>query len=230
MDQALPLDTSGDDPNRALLLDDLARLRGIGMGMAETIGRLTDTVAAVEETKDAVEECGVLSLAFSRVARGVRQVVAIEHELMGEGDLGHLPDKVRARRNAETAEALRLRVGGIVRNRVPQIDREYLKGLLSDLFSDYDDYGDVDLVDIKPLIARVCDRMSLDYNPELWPESANGIRIGDDLLDPNERDDELDRRIADEIARLAAPDPEDWADTEAATKDAARGWYGHDPP
>ena len=230
MDQLL----TPEDPNRALLAD-LAELRAIGMGMAQTIGRLTDTVAAVEEPKDAVEECGVLSLAFSRVARGVRQVVAIEHELMGEGELGHLPgkeaDKTRAKRNAERAEGLRLRVGGIVRNRVPQIDREYLKGLLSDLFSDYDDYGDIDLVDIKPLIARVCDRMSLDYNPELWPESAKGIRIGDDLLDPNERDPEIDQRLMEEIYRLAGHDPDDWADTEAATKDAAaRGWGGHDPP
>ena len=121
---------------------------------------------------------------------------------MGAGDLGHLPDKARARRNAETAAALRLRVGGIVRHRVPQIDREYLKGLLSDLFSDYDDYGDVALTDIKPLIARVCDRLGPDYSPDLWPETAQGIRIGEDLLDPNERDEALDARIMAEMDRI----------------------------
>ena len=190
--------------------DDLARLRRLGMDTAEVIGRK----AKGEASRAELDGLGGpdVALGFSRVARGVRQIVAIEDELRNKGEL----KKERTKRNARTAEALRLRLGGIVRNRLPQIDREYLKGLLADLFSDYDDYDDIDLADdVRPMIARISARLGVDYDPGIWPEAAKGIRIGDELLDYHERDEELDARIMAELDRIAAAKEAQRAEEEA---------------
>ena len=211
-----------EDPKRARQLDDLARLRALAMGMAEEVASLNSRVVA-EETAEAVEACGVLSLAFSRVSRSVRQIVALEEEAMGLRETR----KMKERRNADTAGSLRLRVGGAVRQRLPGIDREYLEGLLSDLFRDYDDYDDYETGDIGPILARVRAQLSQDRESEAWPAPPNY----DDVNLMMERDEELDQRIADEIARLAAADAEYEAQTQDERREAAvRRWRGHDPP
>ena len=216
----MPLDTPSTKPSAPASWTISPACARSGMGMAEEIAGLSSKVAA-EGTHEAVESCGVLSLAFSRVSRSVRQVVALEEEAMGLRAMR----KARARRNADTAEALRLRVGGAVRERVPGIDKAYLEGLLSDLFRDYDDYADVSTGDIGPVLARIRAQLGQDRESEAWPAPPTD--------DPYalERDEDLDRRIMDERDRIAAAKAEQEAMTDAERKaDAVRRWRGLDPP
>jgi len=216
----MPLDGTTDDPKRARQLDDLARLRALGMGMAEEVAGLNTRVVS-EETAEAVEACGVLSLAFSRVSRSVRQIVALEEEAMGLREMR----KARERRNADTAEALRLRLGGLVRERVPGIDKGYLDGLLSDLFRDYDDYDDYEAGDIGPVLARIRTQLSQDREAEAWPAPAAEDPYS--TLD----DEEFERRIMEQLDEVARRKAEYEAQSEAERKaDAVRRWRGHDPP
>ena len=209
-----------EDPRAQAQLADLARLRVIGMEMAERIGALSAELAG-EKTEEALEGCERLALAFTRVSRAVRQVVALEQEAMGLRDAEER--KKRARRNADTAEALRLRVGGLMRERVPGIDRDYLKGLVSDLFRDYDDYDDYAGDDIAPVLARICDRFGIDHDPAKWPDTAPALPTGPMTLERSQaigRD--LNVRIKAELDRIA--------ERHAAFKASGIEGNGHDPP
>ena len=211
--------TDIDATKRAQQLDDLARLRAFGMGMAEDISRLTSKVTA-EETREAVECCGVLSLAFSRVARSVRQVVALEEEAMGLREMR----KTRERRNADTALSLRRRVGGLVRERVPGIDKDYLEGLLGDLFRDYDDYDDLPTGDIAPILATIRRQLDQDRSceREAWPALPKSDNPFSMTFEELEQDDaEFQRRITEELDKIAA---------NKAAYEASRERHGHDPP
>jgi hypothetical protein len=209
-----------EDPRAQAQLAALARLRVIGMEMAERIGALSAELAG-EKTEEALKGCEGLALAFTRVSRAVRQVVALEQEAMGLRDAEER--KLRARRNADTAEALRLRVGGLMRERVPNIDRDYLKGLVSDLFRDYDDYDDYEGDDIAPILARICDRFGIDHDPAKWPDTAPALPAGPMTLERAQAiERSLDSRIKAELDRIA--------ERRAAYKAAQIEGNGHDPP
>ena len=102
----------------------LAELRGIGMAIAEGVGRYAKGALTPEEAK-AFKGCDV-ALAFSRVARAVRQIVVLEQEVMGLREKHWLKEKPARSESVERAEPL------VERPERPERER----------FRDYDDYDD----------------------------------------------------------------------------------------
>ena len=183
-----------DSPQTAWVaaqLADLARLRAIGMEMAERIGAMQARLAE-EPSEEALEGCATLTLAFTRVCRGIRQLVALEQEAAGLRDPHQA--RMRARRNADTARTLRLTIGGEVRQRRSDIDRETLKGMLGDLFRDYDDYDDYERGDIGPILERICKRLGVDPDPARWPGMSGAFSAEEEAA--------LDARLMAEMDRI----------------------------
>jgi len=105
-------------------LECLAELRGIGMAIAEGLGRYVAGTLLPSEEK-VFKGCDV-ALAFSRVARAVRQIIVLEQEVMGLREKHWLKEKPR---RTELAEPLHESV-----ERADRPERER--------FRDYDDYDD----------------------------------------------------------------------------------------
>ena len=218
-----------DSPRAAWVagqLADLAELRQIGMEMARGIGRmkakLSDEPSPGEPNQDepsqeTIGASAMLTLAFTRISRSVQQLVGLEQEVAGLRDPRER--RLRERRNADTAKALRLIVGGLAKERIPDANPDYLKGLVTDAFRDDDDYEDYERGDMGPVVARICQRFHVDHDPAKWP-AAVGSGAGPALT--SYAGDDLDKRITAEMDLIAArqKDFEAWK--------AANG--GHDPP
>jgi hypothetical protein len=83
-----------------LALDDLHRLRALGMEAAERNERQAQGVLTVREQDEAVRgDCG---LRFTRIAKAVRQIVVLEQEMMGLRDVP-VPKGSAARPSADAA-------------------------------------------------------------------------------------------------------------------------------
>ena len=167
-----------------------------------------------EPSKEAIEGVATLTLAFTRVSRSVRQLVALEQEVAGLRDPHER--KRRERRNADSAKALRLMVGGLVKERIPGANPDYLKGLLSDSFRADDDYDDYERGDMGPIVERICQRFRIDNDPAKWPSVGPAMTA--------DEGDELDKRIMAELDLIA----ERGSPPEHLLRNS--GANGHDPP
>ena len=111
-------------------LECLGALRAVGMAIAEGVGRYVKGELSPEETQ-AFKGCDA-ALAFSRVARAVRQIIVLEQEVMGLREKHWLKDKPAAKEEAaERAEP--------VHERVERLDRPERRERFDD-YNDYDDY------------------------------------------------------------------------------------------
>lgn len=110
-------------------LECLAELRAVGMAIAEGLGRYAKGELSASEEK-AFKGCDV-ALAFSRVARAVRQIIVLEAEVMGLCDKHWLKEKPAPKETAaERPEPI---------ERVERLDRPERRERFDD-YNDYDDY------------------------------------------------------------------------------------------
>jgi hypothetical protein len=191
-----------DDPATARTerhLQMLQELGELGMKLARAV-----TEQAVETAAEPDRDLG---LVFSRIARAVRQTIALEAKLADDG-------------RAETAA----RVGGETRTRAHrhkrQVKRLVERAIEADadpsdhenLFFDLverleDDYDEADFADrpIGELVQRICKDLGLTANPSLWQDDDWAVEEAN-LLSPAKREGEGRERAA-QTSATATPGP-----------------------
>ena len=196
----------------AVQLDALARMREAGMAMVDAFGRLVTGKASEVEALafDGVD----LALAFYRVSRAVRQIIAMEQEISG---LRETRRKAIIGRRKSDARKVMIRT---VRQAADaaDIDLRYssLDSMLHTVCNDYDDYDDYDRGTQRAIVARLCNDLGIETDLSIWPD--------DDPAGPDADGD-------DEPAPSGA-----WRDIPDASSPvwrgakAGRSAKGHDPP
>ena len=196
-------------------LCDLAELRALTMGMARRVAQMQAELCATP-SPEAVKDCATLTLCMTRITRSVRQLVALEQEAAGLRD----PQSMAAwrKRNTDSARALRAAVAAGVGERLPGRDKQRLKGLMADLFRDYDDYDDYQRGDVGPLVHLIAERLAdhLDLPPEIALDKAFY--------------EEVDRVIDFRNAHGRLPTTADPGFENSPIIGSPVGSYGHDPP
>ena len=157
---------------RLAMLDELCR---IGMEVAR---ELPARAQAIED----VAGIGEVGLTFSRVARSLRQIVALEQELTGKRE-----DRKRYGRRdpeADRKAAIDRGVKSAIRNAAriqdPGIGRDGLRETVENLFDDYDDYDDLDYgrCSVGEAIAGICRDLGIETDPFVWDD--DGYPLSDD--------------------------------------------------
>jgi hypothetical protein len=147
----------------------LAELGEIGMDLAREVRR-----QALDQTGEAPSAAD-LALTFSRIARAVRQTVALEAKLAEErqkADADHL------RRLAQEASARGRRRKKLIEDAVEraieaEAHGETAEALLDDLYERLQDpRDDADYADrpIGELIARICKALGVTPDPSVWED------------------------------------------------------------
>jgi hypothetical protein len=116
-----------------------------------------------------------VGLAFSRIARAVRQIVALEQQALGLRETRALVLR------RERRQAVRRAGRAAVEADHPESERHERDRLLSDLFLDYDDYDDGADGTEAGTIARLCKALEAEL-----------YALGDEDEDEDETDDPFD--------------------------------------
>jgi hypothetical protein len=158
--------THGRTEQRLAMLRELSE---IGMRLARGVERQAET----PETAS-----GDLGLAFSRIARAVRQTLALEARLKGEREAR--VQEERAMRDQQLARATRSSIGRrskLVRRAVGQaIEADAGEHDFEQLFDDLDerlaDREDDDFLDrpVSELVARICKDLGVTVDWSLWKD------------------------------------------------------------
>lgn len=148
-------------------LEHLAELRGIGMALARSLKDQAEAGAA--------SGGGDPGLSFVRIARAVRQIIALETEISGLREK-HL-SRLSQLRLLERKQIVRRVVQDAVLAEEPDIDRDDMKSTLDDLFCDYEDYDDGDSApgSIAETVARICRMLNVRFDPELWRQTVDEV-------------------------------------------------------
>ena len=139
-----------------LQLDRLERMASFGMGLAEEIARRA-ALPHGQGQVSADELCG-LSLAYTRVSRAVRQIIALEQEVMGLRAMRDRSAPVNMPRKAQEDDRALLTDDEDDGDLVENIDD--LRDTMSDLEDlldryDLDDYDDLDDGSAEELTERI---------------------------------------------------------------------------
>jgi hypothetical protein len=146
----------------------LQELAEIGMRLARTVDRHASAPATTED------QAATLALVFSRVARAVRQTVALEVRLAEDH---RTREKQSDAERAIVAEQERIRGKKRAVKRIVEqaIEREANGALVAeamriDLYERLEDADDAMFGDrpIGVTIARICDDLNLPFDPSLW--------------------------------------------------------------
>ena len=159
-DAANPIcETPPDDTRTAERVAMLRELAQIGMRLAHTIERLAED----PETPDRAG----LALAFSRVARAVRQTLALE---------GRLQEELRTGR-AQAARAQAARRKTVVRHAVEaaidaEPDDNEAAHLLASLYERLGDTDEAELLDrpVREIVASICKTLGISPDWTLWQD------------------------------------------------------------
>jgi hypothetical protein len=138
-----------------------------------------------------------ISLAFTRIAKTVRQTIALEAKLETEAAAA-ARGEVRARGAQNRRDARRL-VERVIAE-VSEDDAEDLLDSLEERLLDEDDtrFGDAPLGEI---VARICRDLGVEFDPDLW---------ADDLPPPTLAATPANIQGGEPAAQPAAPDPDAW--------------------
>ena len=155
----------------ALQLDRLGRLADIAMEMAEGLAR---KAAGIE--KEGSDGYEAVCLAFTRVARAVRQINFQEQEILGLRGTAEREERearrARERREQEVRKGQKEREKRVVWQTVRELleadrDMRYVgfNDLDSRLRRDYDDYYDLYRGSFEEIIARICRDLGIAAAP-----------------------------------------------------------------
>jgi hypothetical protein len=188
-DYARPSDPSRDAPQAcacggaggraAQRLEMLRELAGIGMRLARGVERQAKEADAGEG-----RPAGDLGLVFARIARAVRQTLALEARLEGELEArAREAAAIRERRLAEAARAPVERRARLVRRAVARaIEADAEEGEVEQLFDDLDERladreDDDDFLDrpVSELVARICKDLGVTPDWSLWEDEGWAI-------------------------------------------------------
>ena len=163
----------------------LRELGELGMGLARSLAARAEEPGIADQT--AID----LRLAFSRVARAVRQTMVLEARLAQDGV------KARAERDARRVAEARER--GVRRKRRVEltIERaieaeaggETAENLLGDLYERLEDYDLAEFATrpVGELIVRICKQIGVTPDPSLWEDEDWSIE-GDPALRTSRQD------------------------------------------
>ena len=142
---------------RADQLESLGWLRRYGMGVAERLDRYSRGLLLAADLQEPFKDVDV-ALAFSRVARSVRQIIVLEQETAGVREM-RVPRALVERAASEQAAAAREPDNGAPVSR--SVDRDLDRD--PDDVDDYDDYDDYRSGPVAEIAAEV--RAELDAMP-----------------------------------------------------------------
>ena len=156
----------------------LRELAELGMGLARTVqaqavGQASDASTQDEPALPAWARGADLGLMFARIARAVRQTVALEAKLYRDHQAGH--DKVRAKRAVETRLRGIRRKAKVIEIVERVVERESdAERLLDDLDERLQDEDDADFADrpLGELVARICRDLGVTPDWSLWANEA----------------------------------------------------------
>jgi hypothetical protein len=213
-------------------MEDLARLRSVGVEIAERVGRKASGLL-MESERDAFRNCDVV-LSYTRLTRTIQQIIMQEQEILGLRE-----KRVRQVREMRADAEPRVYVArpvderklvrGVVREMVvaqcPELERDDLKIMLDDLFEDYDDF---DRGTPAEIVARICTELGVAFDAGIWgtvePPSEDDGDIGAGGETPS----------PDGVAATLSPAAEGGSlrDVESDLRSPGRGDFanGHDPP
>jgi len=196
---------------RADQLETLGWLRRYGMGIAERLDRYARGLLLSEMLQEPFEDVDV-TLAFSRIAKSIRQIIVLEQETAGIREM-RVPQDVaqrtaaRAERAAAEERAAREIAAQVARELASNEDNEADDPVDRDDTQDYDDYR---AGPAEEIIAEV--RATLDAMPDAGLVAQRLNAAPDAMLEPL-------------TAKPAAPAepaaPADQPSPEAAPSDAA---------
>jgi len=180
------LDTAGggaapaDEAMQAMgvQLERLRRLQDIGEKIADRLGRQAEMriPRPVEGQPSSPGED--LSLAFSRLSRSMLQLMSMEQVILGLRTTRML--EVRAEREERTRQPIRRAVMDLFAERLPDADPDYLRDLMDGIFRQHEDCSDLDTCTVEKMLARVCDQLHIDRDPELWPDTLDEVDEADE--------------------------------------------------
>ena len=156
----------------------LRELAELGMGLARTvqaqaIDQASGASAQDEGALPAWARGADLGLTFARIARAVRQTVALEAKLYRDRQAGH--DKARAERAVETRLRGIRRKAKVIEIVERVVERESdAERLLDDLDERLQDEDDADFADrpLGELVARICRDLGVTPDWSLWADEA----------------------------------------------------------
>lgn len=206
---------------------DLARLRAIGMGIAEELDRQSSGIGKAHGF--AAVRGAIVS--FARVSRSIRQIIVLEQEIIGlrEGPAAKNRDALR-RATEHLASAIRRGAAGYPN---PDSMNDYAD---PDDYNDYDDYDRGPVDEITARLERELDKVAARLGVEVEPADSSSPSSPDTSF-PRRR--ESSSSFGTEIhldSRPARNAPSCVTQTAAFGgggndgKRATRPPYGHDPP
>ena len=166
----------------------LEELREIGMDLARALGRQVTKPATEEEARALA---GIdLGLAFARISRAVRQIIAMEQEIMGlretcarqiiaarEARAQCIIDEAAERerqeekaREAEIQRSIRRAVKDSIRADKPGISQYGMRLTMARMFNDYDDYDDYVRGTPAEIVTRICADLGIEPDLSIWME------------------------------------------------------------
>jgi hypothetical protein len=173
--EPIPADPSSDRAERRLRI--LQELAEIGMDLARAVR--TRALAARADPAAAVD----LGLSFSRIARAVRQTVALEARLDQDRQAAAAERAERRVRDArEHAYEHKARIRSLVERAIDaEASGEAAEDLLSDLderLEDADDLAGFADRPVAEIVQHICRELDVTPPPALWDEAEWGLAGG----------------------------------------------------
>jgi hypothetical protein len=147
-------------------LRQLARLAAIGMEIAEELRPDHDTSRASQNAKNQ------LGHAFDKVARAIRQIHALEQEIVGLRAQRVM--KVKSDLLSVKKTAVVQSVERSVAKAQPELGKDKRERLLSDLFRGYNDFTKGS---VREMVAQICDDLGIEADLSLWDAPIPGADI-----------------------------------------------------
>ena len=173
--EPISADPSSDRAERRLRI--LQELAEIGMDLARAVR--TRALAADADLSAAVD----LGLSFSRIARAVRQTVALEARLEQDRQAAAAERAERQARDArEQADKHKARIRGLVERAIDaEASGEAAEDLLGDLderLEDADDLAGFADRPVAEIVQHICRELDVTPPPALWDEAEWGLAGG----------------------------------------------------
>lgn len=173
--EPISADPSSDRAERRLRI--LQELAEIGMDLARAVR--TRALAADADPSAAVD----LGLSFSRIARAVRQTVALEARLEQDRQAAAAERAERQARDArEQADKHKARIRGLVERAIDaEASGEAAEDLLGDLderLEDADDLAGFADRPVAEIVQHICRELDVTPPPALWDEAEWGLAGG----------------------------------------------------
>lgn len=166
-----PLADGATPPLAERLLEALGELVDIGLKIARAIGRQVDDAAPGSAP---IADLDVAALAYSRVARAVRQTILLQSKLT---------ERLQIERKTAAAKAgVRARVAGVIRQAIEaeHDDEEAVERIAAEAAErlELEDFDEVLALPLREIIAAICKDLGL--SPD-WQGLEEGISSAEDF-------------------------------------------------